>query len=300
MRISWTYVDSMPIRFFFIVILAIWLTCGYGEDLKYESWALELFRAMESGPIDGVSSIISEIDLAAAKKVQKSFVLLELANKTIGGYKAGFTNSLSQKKWGLSEPVSGVLYSEGKRLSPSRIDIVSFQKLMIEIEIGFEIKKDITQKVLSLEDLIPYIESVLPVIELPDLAFNSLKSLTAVDLVATNIASAIWLVGKPSSVETFQALGGFDVILSLNSETIDSGKLSNAMGNPLEALLWLVNDRVRSGWPIKAGQILITGTLGRINAGRVGCYVGDYGPLGKVQLEVYDSSTNVNPCLFQL
>jgi 2-keto-4-pentenoate hydratase len=289
----------MLVRVIFFLTSILWSVCVCAEDLQFESWAGELFRAMESGSIDGVSSIISEIDLAKAKRIQRSFVAIELKNKTIGGYKAGFTNSLSQKKWGLSGPVAGVLFSEGKKLGPARVDLGAFQKLMLEIEIGFQIKKGITQKVRSIEDLIPYIESVLPVIELPDLKFNSLKSLTAVDLVATNIASAMWLVGKSSPISTFQALGGFAVSLSINGETIDSGNSSNAMGNPLDALLWLVNDRIDSGWPIKAGQILITGTLGKINAAKAGCYVGDYGALGRVELEVYDSSANATPCLVQ-
>jgi 2-keto-4-pentenoate hydratase len=286
-------------RPFLFATLILWIFCSSAGDLEFDLWAEELFNAMERGPIDGVSSIVPEIDLQMAKKLQRSFVSIELENKTIGGYKAGFTNPLSQKKWGLSGPVSGVLFSEGKKRAPVRVDLESFQKLMLEIEIGFQIKREILQKVGSIEDLIPYIDSVLPVIELPDLQFTSLKSLTAVDLVATNIASSMWVVGKSSPVSTGQALGSLVVSLSINGETIDSGNSSNAMGDPLKALLWLVNDRIASGWPIKPGQTLITGTLGRINAAKVGCYVGDYGSLGKIELEVYDSSVNVTPCLVQ-
>ena len=102
----------MLARPFLFATLTLWIFCSSAGDLEFDLWAEELFNAMERGPIDGVSSIVPEIDLQMAKKLQRSFVSIELENKTIGGYKAGFTNPLSQKKWGLSGPVSGVLVDE--------------------------------------------------------------------------------------------------------------------------------------------------------------------------------------------
>ena len=41
--------------------------------------------------------------------------------------------------------------------------------------------------------------------------------------------------------------------------------------------MWLVNDAYAHGWHLQAGQLLITGTLGKMNPALPGSYRADYG-----------------------
>ena len=54
------------------------------------------------------------------------------------------------------------------------------------------------------------------------------------------------------------------------------------MGDQWEALLWLVEQRLRDGYEVKRNDLLITGALGKVIPAEAGRYVADFGKLGRV------------------
>jgi 2-keto-4-pentenoate hydratase len=270
------------------LLISFWCSIVAGEQ-NPETIARNLYASILKGPVDLLSTKYSQLSLDEADEIQDAYVQLELKSKVVGGYKAGFTSSDAQKKWGIARPVSGVLFAEGEFHGSPVIDMADYQKLFIEMEIGFVLAKEITQPVASVTNLIEYILHIVPVIELPNLPFRSLKSLTAVDLVASNMASKNWLVGQP--ITTDMLAGQVIAKLYQEGELIDSGTVS--IRSRLEALLWLVNERLRRGWSLKSGNTLITGVMGKINLAKQACYLVDYGDLAQpLSFQVIQSENN--------
>jgi 2-keto-4-pentenoate hydratase len=263
-----------PRYFVTSLLISLWCSVVAGQQ-SFEMVARNLHTAISKGPTDLLSLKYPQIGMDEADGIQDALVQIELKSREIGGYKAGFTGSDAQKKWGVSDPVSAVLFADGEFRGSPVIDMAGYQKLFIEMEIGFVLAKEITQPIASLRDLMGYIQYVVPVIELPNLPFRSLKSLTAADLVAVNMASKNWLVGQP--INTEMLAGQVRAKLYQDGELIDSGTVSSQ--SRLEALLWLVNERLKRGWPLQSGNTLITGVMGKINPAKQACYVADYGDL---------------------
>jgi 2-keto-4-pentenoate hydratase len=156
---------------------------------------------------------------------------------------------------------------------------------MIETEIGFIMGKPITHQIKDVAELRGYVRAIMPVIELPDLGYEDLKKLKAVDIIASNVSATQFIAGEEKRLNGLN-LNDLTVALSLDGQVVNQGKESDALGDQWEAALWLVNFVINQGWKIEPGQILITGVLGKMLPGRPGNYVADYGSLGKIQFEI--------------
>lgn len=233
-----------------------------------------------------VSDLQPGLDLDEAYAIQRALVTIERPRRGIGGYKAGFTNPASRAPFGLNGPVTGVLYADGARSDGATIDLADFHRLMIELEIGFVLRSPIRRPMKSLDDLLTYVREVVPVIELPDLAYDTMARVRGLDIVATNMASSAYVVGAPLRLSRPAAVNEVEVVLYRDGKPIDEGRAANAMGDQLGALLWLVNHVQATGWPLEAGHVLITGTLGKMNAGVAGHYRAVYAGAGAVAFDV--------------
>lgn len=217
--------------------------------------------------------------------MQRAYVKRRLSDDQIAGFKAGLTSEGSQKKFGVTFPVSGVLFASGKELNSPIIEKSMFKMPMIETEIGFLVGKPITHPLKDVTELFKRIKAVMPVIELPDLGFTDLKKVKAVDIIASNVSSSQFIVGQ--DIETKKlSLNNAIVTLSLNGQAVNQGKGSDTLGDQWNALLWLVNAITKQGWKIEPGNILITGVLGKMIQGKEGKYVADYGSLGRISFEI--------------
>ncbi len=235
----------------------------------------------ENHSIPVLSYRYPELDVESAYLVQKSYVQRRLENDHVAGFKAGLTSKETQKRFGVNFPVAGVLLYSGKKMSGSIIVGSLFKMLVIETEIGFVVGKTIAHPLKEVSELRDRIHSITPVVELPDLSFEDLKKVKAVDIIASNVSAAELIVGQENDLDTID-LDNTSLTLTLDGKVINEGKGSDALWGQWETALWLVNAVVKQGWKIEPGQILITGVLGKMIPGKQGRYIADYGTLGKV------------------
>src|SRR5262249_31387565 len=118
-------------------------------------------------PIPNVSREIGP-DMAKAYQVQTLYVKGRLLQDKVAGFKAGLTTGASQKQFGITRPITGILFASGDFSSTRLLELKKFNRLMIETEIGYITKKPILKTVQSVEQLKSFIKEVVPVIELPD------------------------------------------------------------------------------------------------------------------------------------
>ena len=255
-------------------------------ELNVSNSADLLIKAQkENELIPVLSDQYPELDVETAYRVQKAYVLRRLADDQIAGFKAGLTSEESQKKFGVTFPISGVLFASGRKLNSPIIDKSMFKMLMIETEIGFVVGKPITHPLKEVSELRSSIKAVMPVIELPDIGFTDLKNLKAVDIISANVSSSQFIVGTEKDAMSLD-LNNITVTLSLNGQVVNQGKGSDALGDQWNAALWLVNAITKQGWKIEPGYILITGVLGKMIPGKEGKYAVDFGSLGRISFEI--------------
>lgn len=221
-------------------------------------------------------------DLESAYQLQ--FQLVQGVAFPIIGYKAGLTSEAGQKKFNVSEPVAGALFQEGLAFDRHAYLLSNHTNLMLETEIGFILNQNITQLVTA-EQLPAMIKSVVPVIELPDLRFEDPSSISGHGLIVNNVASNKVLVGKPISVESLD-INQITTELTRNGQVVIEGKATDAMGDQWQALAWLINRSLKTGYPVSEGNLLITGSLGPMIQAERGQYDADFGKLGKLAFSI--------------
>ena len=211
----------------------------------------------------------AELSLDEAYEIQKP-VVEAVADGTIAGWKAGMTAPAGQAAFGLEHPLIGSLYRWGRLENGATIDMVPGVKL--ECEIGITIDANGEPK------------SAGPVIEVPRMMWNSAADAKGSNLTATNIAAYHYVVGEQQPMrDDYDQLS---VTLTRDGETVCAASLADALGGPLQALDWMLNEaRVRQMTPAE-DLLLITGACGGIHDGEPGNYVADYGPLGTIEFTI--------------
>jgi 2-keto-4-pentenoate hydratase len=90
------------------------------------------------------------------------------------GFKACLTSAAGQKKFAVQAPVAGVLVAGSGRHKIDgryRVNSADYGKMMLEAELGFRVKERISVPIADIASLKTKIQTVLPIIELPDLNF---------------------------------------------------------------------------------------------------------------------------------
>ncbi len=214
---------------------------------------------------------------------QKTLLEERLMSDSVAGFKAGLTSAASQAAFHTDAPLAGVLLAGGSQPNQAFIHASDFGQLMIELEIGFIAGKPITSKVDSVEELRKMISAAAPAIELPDLAL--LGGDTSVpSLIRNNVGSHSYIIG--SSRGASEDVNAVEARLYRDDVEVNSGTGSDAMGDQWEALLWLVNRTIESGWTIKPGEVMISGALGAMVPGEPGRYRADFGEFGEINFSV--------------
>lgn len=257
--------------------------CGVGSESAFVDELVRAEREGEDTPL--LSEAEPGATLERAYAVQRAFVNRRFGAGKIGGYKAGLSTRSAQERFGASEPVAGVLPILGRLEGEPSLDVNAFRRLLVEIEFAFELGGDISSPIPDVAALREVVSALRPAVELPDIGFPRLEGLQMVDLIAANVASSYLLMGPPVDPDTVD-LGALEVELSLDGEVLSHFDGAESELEPWEAIRWLVNDRLRRGWPLRAGQILIAGALAPPEPGTPGPYEADFGALGVLRFEL--------------
>ncbi|NVJ65209.1 MAG: 4-oxalocrotonate decarboxylase [Gammaproteobacteria bacterium] len=224
---------------------------------------------------------LNEID----KAYQTQQLFIQQLNKNIIGYKAGLTSSAGQAKFGVTEPVAGVLFKDGLSLNRQVYLLEDYQRLMLETEIGFVLNSDIPNFAVFPKDVSGFIEQVVPVIELPDLAYPDMSKVTGLTLIESNVAANQVLIGDGKPLQEIQ-LNKIQTRLTKNGQMVIQGKATDAMSDQLIALRWLMMRLQSAGYQLKKGDLLITGALGKMIPAERGQYDADFGELGHLSFSI--------------
>ena len=137
----------------------------------------------------------------------------------------------------------------------------------IEGEIAFVLGRDLKGPGITVVDAIGAVDYAVAALEIIDSRIKDWK-ITAVDTISDNGSSARFVLGgikRPLAGLNLPHLG---MCLSKNGEVALTAAGAAVMGNPLNALVFLANELGSQGELLKAGQVVLSGSLGGMIAVR--------------------------------
>src|SRR6266852_3800811 len=153
------------------------------------------------------------------------------------GYKIGCTSPVMQQYLDIPHPCGGGVFAKGVFDSGASLSTKDFVRVGVECEIAVKLARDLalTEEPFTAEWVAEAIEAYLPAIEIVDDRYADWQTLGAPTLVADDFFAA-----------------------------------GCVLGHPHNALAWLANHLAAEGRSLRAGQIVLTGSLVKtvwLNAG---------------------------------
>jgi 2-keto-4-pentenoate hydratase len=179
------------------------------------------------------------------------------------GYKIGCTSPVMQQYLDIPHPCGGGVFAKGVFDSGVSLSTKDFVRVGVECEIAVKLARDLalTEEPFTAEWVAESIEAYLPAIEIVDDRYVDWQTLGAPTLVADDFFGAGCVLGKP--VARVGAPDLLDVVgrALVNGLEVGRGTGTDVAGHPHNALAWLANHLAADGKSLRAGQIVLTGSL---------------------------------------
>ena len=224
-----------------------------GDEL-YEAWR----NARQIAP---VTDRYPDISVEDAYRVQLRTIECRISDgEHVVGKKIGITAKAVMQMLKVDQPdfghlLSGMAYSEGEPLEAKR-----FCQPRGEGEIAFILGKDLAGPGIKGPDVLAATECVMPAFEIVDSRVTNWK-IKIQDTVADNASAAAFVLGDNVISARGIDLATCGMVLEKNGEIIGTGAGAASLGNPVNAVAWLANKLGELGITLKAGEVILSGSL---------------------------------------
>lgn len=238
------------------------------SDFSIENTAKCMLRARMHNMLVNMDDLshLSETDGYA---VQKEIIRCKEQNQfgNLVGWKIGASSDAAQKVLGYG-PFYGPLFEKNFVSINEVVDLKSLggEFIAAEVEVAFELNQGISPKddglEYSIDEVWGCVENVIPAIELAATRLEGKRThgATAADfalngcvLMHDKINRALF--ANPESLAS--------IIASLDVDSVEKtrGNGTNVMGNPINALTWLVNSLLAKNISLRKGDVVLSGCI---------------------------------------
>ena len=236
-----------------------------------ESPALErLLAARSSGrPCPPVRELLDPPTVEAAYAVQLAWIENRLdLGASVVGRKIGLTNPAVQAQLGVDSPDYGFLLDDMFYPNAGIIEHGVLLQPRVEAEVAFVLRSDLDLIDPTEEDVVAATEYVCAALEIVDSRIAG-WDIRLLDTVADNASAGAFVLGHERHVIDGD-LSGAVMSMHRGGERVSEGAGSDCMGSPLRAVAWLARTCSALGSPLRAGEIVLSGALGRVVDARPG------------------------------
>jgi len=223
----------------------------------------ELYTALRTREtVAPLTSREPEITIDDSYHISKRMLDRRIADgETIVGKKIGVTSKVVQRALDVHQPDFGWLTDKMRYESDVELPISSaLIQARAEGEIAFLLKRELVGPGVTPADVVAATECVMPCFEIVDSRIRDWK-IRIQDTVADNASSGLFVIGKdavdPKKVDFFSC----GMVVEKNGEILSTGAGAAALGSPLICVAWLANAMGRFGVPLKAGEVILSGSL---------------------------------------
>nr|WP_315593652.1 2-oxopent-4-enoate hydratase [uncultured Cupriavidus sp.] len=221
-----------------------------------------LHRALsDRQPIAPLTERWDDISIEDAYKIQLAMVKHRLdAGERVVGKKVGVTSKVVMDMLGVGQPdfghlLSGMVFSDGAAIAAD-----SLIAPKAEGEIAFVLKEDLSGPGVTLADVLRATSHVIPCFEIVDSRIRDWK-IKIQDTVADNASSGVFVLGDCGVDPRGLDLATVGMTLEKNGEIVATGAGAAALGHPANAVAWLANTLGTLGMSLKAGEVILSGSL---------------------------------------
>ncbi len=216
-------------------------------------------------PFTSVAREAKVRDVGSAYDIQDAYVrkLLTRQGAARAGYKIGLTSPRMQEMCGIGHPISGVVFDARVHASGMSARLSEHVHLGVEFEIGVRIGRDMDPDNLprDVSEASAWIEAICPALELVEDRHADYRDLDVLSLIADNSWNAGAVLG--SFVTEWPDLASVLGAVEQDGVRIDAGRGEEVLGHPFEPILWLARHLAERGQVLKAGEVVLTGSLVR-------------------------------------
>jgi 2-oxopent-4-enoate/cis-2-oxohex-4-enoate hydratase len=221
----------------------------------------ELFDSFLSRTaIEPITGRVPDITVEQAYRIQEHLIGRRLARgDRVIGKKIGLTSRVVQRALGVNEPDFGQLLAS--MVATDSIATSSLLQPRIEGEIAFLLERDLAGPGITNADVIYATHSVMPCFEICDSRIRDWK-IKLQDTVADNASAGMFVLGDRAVDLEGLDLSTCGMVLEKNGALECTGAGAAALGSPVNCVAWLANALGQYGITLRAGEIILSGSLG--------------------------------------
>ena len=223
----------------------------------------ELYEAMiKRTPVRPLTERFSDITIDDAYHISLRMLERRIeAGERVIGKKIGLTSKAVQNMLKVGQPDFGYLtdamgFSQGEEMPIS-------ERLMqpkAEGEIAFILKKDLMGPGVTNADVLAATDCVIPCFEVVDSRVENWE-IKIQDTVADNASCGLFVLGDRAVDPRKVDLATCGMVVEKNGSIISTGAGAAALGSPVNCVTWLANTLGQFGIPLKAGEVILSGSL---------------------------------------
>src|SRR5215472_6185591 len=197
--------------------------------------------------------------IADAYAAQEAYYrLAESTHGLVAGAKIATTTKVMQQLMGIDHPCGGAIFSRTIHQSPATLRAADFVNLRLESEIALKLGADLPASGApwAPHTVAPAVAAALPAFELIEDRNADYAATQASSLIVENCWNGGIVIGPRQRV-LLDDLVGIKGRLTLDGKRVGEG----AAEDPCATLAWLANDVAERGRDLKAGMVVITGSL---------------------------------------
>ncbi len=200
-------------------------------------------------------------DLDGAYAVQDAFHAL--VGDRIAGWKIALTTPVMQEFVGIDHPLAGAIFAGRVARSGATLRADDYVHLGVESEIAVRIARDVEPRVggHDRESIEAAVAACMAATEVVDDRNCSYSPLDPLLLAADNAFNAGCVLGRERSDWRRLDLGALRGTMTINGSAVGEGVGADVLGHPLEALAWLANHLDTRGRRLRAGDVVLTGSV---------------------------------------
>src|SRR6267378_6862176 len=191
---------------------------------------------------------------------------------SLAGYKIGCTSAVMQQYLDIPHPCGGGVFAKGVHDSGAKLRFGDYVRVGVECEIAVRLARNLapSEEPFTAEWVMEAIEAYLPAIEIVDDRYVKWETMGAPTLVADDFFAAGCVLGTPVARSAAPDLLSVTGRALINGSEVGRGTGADVLGHPHHALAWLANHLAADGKSLRAGEIVLTGSLVKtvwLNAG---------------------------------
>jgi 2-keto-4-pentenoate hydratase len=258
---------------------------GISESAKKAVAEALYWAEVKQEPIEPLTDQYPELTVRDAYEIQLLIVERKVSEGArVVGKKIGLTSPAMQQMFGVNQPDYGHLLDRMEVKAGGIIELGQLIQPRVEGEIAFVLGRDLVGPGVRMEQVLGATAWVVPALEVIDSRIRGWRIRLA-DTIADNASSGMFVLGEKRVKAEGIDLARVEMVLRCNGQEVVRGKGEAVLGHPAQAVAWLANALAEFDVGLRAGEVVLSGSLGAAWVVQAGDMVeADFGALGRVSV----------------